>query len=300
MTDTLTHDLPLADTLDEDRLRQVFPDAPADLAVPRDVSSLFRARLKTAGGSSRGPLLVVWAGLLVGGLVAALAFAQPFGWLLVALAVVILVVLAIVAHGQASDDFFNRYAAARGLVHVEDSHVAADVPLLRQGDERKWPRVLSGTIAGQPASIAHYTYTDVSHDSEGKRTETDHDFTTIRLHLPDEVAARYAGVYLAPKTLGFGKLQDALAHDRKVELESAEFAKRYTLRVVDSQDDIALYELFSTTFIHALATELTVYWQQRGGDLVVWRKGHETEAADLDRMCLDACRVLQRYCEEWR
>ena len=37
-------------------------------------------------------------------------------------------------------------------------------------------------------------------------------------------------------------LQDKLQHDRAVQLESAEFHKRYALRVVDDQDDIALYE----------------------------------------------------------
>ena len=80
----------------------------------------------------------------------------------------------------------------------------------------------------------------------------------------------------------------------------AEFAKRYNLRAHDSQDDVALWELFSTTFVHRLATELQVYWEQRGADLVFWQKGHESEAADLDRFCLEAWHVLQRYLEEWQ
>ena len=293
-------DVPAADTLDDATLRRVFPDAPADLTVPKDVGSLFRARVRTMGGSNQGPLLVAWAGVLVGGLVVALAFAQAFGWLLVAIAVVVAIVLVWIAHGHAADDFFDRYAAARGLTHAEDGHVSAAIPLFSRGDMRAWPRVLDGTIAGQRAKLTHYTYTDVSHDSEGRRQETDYDFTTICMHLPEEVARRFAGVYLSPKKFGFGGIQDALAHDRKVELESAEFARRYTLRVVDEQDDIALYELFSTSFVHTLSTSLTAYWEQRGADLVVYHKGHQRDAADLDRMCLGAWHVLHRYLEEHR
>ncbi len=292
--------IPFADTLDDATLRRVFAGAPADLAVPRDVGSLYKARLKSMGGSRRGPLMVAWFGCLLGGLVVALALQQVFGWVLVGIAVVVAITLLLIAHGQAADEFFARYASARGLTHREGGRVSANVPLFGRGDKREWSRVLEGTVAGQAATNSHYTYTDVTHDSEGNRSETDYDFTTVGFRLPDDVAQRFAGVYLSPKKFGFGKIQDALAHDRKVELESAEFADRYTLRVVDSQDDIALYELFSTTFVHTLATELKVFWEQRGSDLVIWRKGHESEAADLDRMCLEAWHVLHRYLEEYR
>ncbi len=301
MTETLaTPAIPLADTLDEGRLRAVFPDAPADLSVPRDVGSMFSARMRSLGGARRAFWIVVASVVFIGGIVLALGGSVVLGAIVAAAPAVTTAIVAMVQHGRASDDFFDRYAAARGLVHVEDSHVDANVPLFSRGDKRKWGRVLDGTIAGQRAALAHYTYTDVSTDSEGNRSETDYDFTCVRFRLPDQVAARFAGVYCSPKKLGFGAIQDTLAHDRKVELESAEFAKKYTLRVVDSQDDVALYELFSTTFVHRLATELTAYWEQRGGDLVVWRTGHETEAADLDRMCLEAWHVLHRYQEEWR
>jgi hypothetical protein len=114
------------------------------------------------------------------------------------------------------------------------------------------------------------------------------------------VEDRDAGFYCSPKGITLGKLQDKHAHDRGITLESLEFHKRYTLRCVDSQDDIALYELFSTTFVQRLATELHCFWEQRGSDLVFWKKGHEKEAADLDRFCLESWHVLQRYLEEWR
>ncbi len=304
--DTTSHtvpvqaDVPTAVTLDDATLRRVFADAPADLVVPKDVGSLFTARIRTMGGSGRSPLLAVWIGALFGGVLVGLVFQQPLGWLLASIAIVVAIVAGLWVHGKAADDFFDRYAAARGLTHIENAYVSASVPLFNRGDERSWPRVLEGAIAGQHAKVAQYTYTDISYDDEGRRQKTNFHFTTVCLRLPDAVAARFAGVYLSPKKFGFGAIQDKLAHDRKVELESADFARRYTLRVVDSQDDIALYELFSTSFVHTLSTSLTAFWEQRGHDLVVWHKGHESEAADLDRMCLEAWHVLHRYLEEHR
>lgn len=299
-TEVLAPAIPLAETLDEPTLRRVFANAPADLAVPRDVRSLFRARMRAVGGSRRSTYLTAWIGALVAGPLLGIAFGSVLGWIVTGGALLIAGIVLYRAHSSASDDFFGRYATARGLVPSPNPYVGAKVPLFRQGDKREWSRVLQGTIAGQPGSLAHYTYTTVTRDSEGNESETDHDYTVVHFPLPEHVAQRFVGVSLSPKSLSFGALQDKLAHDRKVELESAEFHKRYSLRVVDSQDDIALYELFSTTFVQTLSTTLQIYWEQRSGDLVVWRKGHETEAADLDRMCLEAWHVLHRYLEEYR
>lgn len=292
--------VPPAETLDEATIRRLFPAAPANVAVPKDVGSMFGARMRSLGGDHNMALRIGWIAAFVVALVVAMA-GSPIGGLVVAGVVAVASIgVALWQHGSAADDFFDRYAAARGLTHVEKGHVNAGVPLCGKGDKRKWPRVLSGTIIDQPAHLAHYTYTEISTDSEGNRTETDYDFTTLCLRLPDQVAARFVGVYLAPRSLSFGALQDKLAHDRAVQLESAEFHKRYSLRVVDSQDDIALFELFSTPFVHHLATGPKVYWEQRGNDLLFWHKGHEDEAADLDSMCHGAAFVYQRYLEEWR
>ncbi len=293
-------DAPIAETLDEQTLRLTFPDAPADLRVPRDVSGMFGARMRRLWANHSVTFVVVVVGFALASFGSLMAGNVVLPLVLVGLLLAGAVGTAWVQHSRAADDFFDRYAAARGLNHVEDGHVTAGVPLCGKGDKRRYPRVLSGRIAGQPAALAHYTYTEVSYDSDGDRQETDYDFTILRFTLPPQVAARFVGVYLSPKSFSFGGLQDRLQHDRAVQLESSEFAKRYSLRVVDSQDDIALYELFSTTFIHRLATELHVYWEQRGSDLVFWHKGHEGEAADLDRFCLEAWHVLHRYLEEWR
>lgn len=299
-TETDTESVPLATTLDEPTLRRVFANAPAEIGVPRDTRALFRLRMRRFRSAQRGKLLVV--GLLAAiGVITSIAVQQPAGVIAIVIALLIaLVIVLVVQHGRASNDFFRQYAAARGLDLVDDEPgVPPLVPMYTRGDKRKYQRYLAGTIAGQPAVLGHYTYTEVSTDSKGNRTETDYDFTVVQYPLPPSVAARFAGIYLSPRKLSFGALQDKLASDHKVELESAAFRKRFTLRVSDAQDEVALYELFSTTFIDQLATDLDVNWEQVGPNLVVYRKGHENEAADLDLLCLRSWHVLQRYLEEY-
>jgi hypothetical protein len=292
--------LPMAQTLDEATLRRVFPDAPADIEVPRDVKSIFRRRMRSFGGERHQAYVASFWGLLVAGVVLLVMGQVAAGIAVPVVAIVTAIVITVMQYSKASDDFFGIYATARGLQHQEDGHISAGVPLFSQGDKREWPRVLTGTIAGQPAKLGHYTYTEIRTDSDGNREESDFPFTVLVFTLPPQVAARFKGIYCSPKGISFGKLQDKLAHDRGVTLESLDFHKRYQLRCVDDQDDIALYELFSTTFVQQMATELKVYWEQRGDDLVFWHKYHEKEAADLDRFCLESWHVLQRYLEEWR
>jgi hypothetical protein len=216
-----------------------------------------------------------------------------------AAALVAAIVVTAVQHHRAHTSYWRMYAHARGLT-LDDSRpwVSAGVPLLRKGDERRMDRVLTGRIGSGNAALAQYTYTEVWHDDNG-RHEEDHDFTLVVFRLSAEVAARYKGVYLREQGLSFGGLQDKLQHDRKVELESSEFEKEYELRVVDGQDDIALYELFSTTFIDQLTTR-HIEWEQVGPDLVVYQQGHTSTSDDVDDLCGKAAWVYQRYSEEHR
>lgn len=289
-----------APTLDDATLRQLFADAPAAMRVPRDVRSMFVQRMRAIVRRHRTIATVLGMALVVVAASVAVAGFPVIGAAVLGSALLVAAGIAMYQYGQASDDFFGLYATARGLRHHEGGRMSADVPLFGRGDKRRWPRLLQGTIAARPATLAHYTWTDVTRDRDGRRREHDHHYTVLHFELPDAVAERFAGVYCAPRSLSLGAVQDRLAHDRSVELESAEFGRRYSLRVVDTQDDVSLYELFSTPFVHRLATELEVHWEQRGRDLVVWKAGHETEAADLDRMCLEAWHVLHRYLEEHR
>ncbi|MCW2974548.1 MAG: hypothetical protein JWN72_2821 [Thermoleophilia bacterium] len=287
-----------ASPLDDATLRQVFAHAEADVTMPDSTKALRKLRMQRLWQARRGLFLTL---IVITAVIALLSAATGYPYVagvVLFLAVVTWLIIWGVQASRATRDYLTRYATTRGLTYVEDGDVNASVPLYGRGDKREFERRFTGTIAGQPSALSHYTYTEVSTDSEGRRTETDYDYTTLEFPLPPAVAARFAGVYLSPNKWSFGKLQDKLSHDRKVELESADFAKRYTLRVRDDQDDVALYELFSTTFIDRLTRELEIHWEQVGPSLVLYRRKHELDANDLDRFCLEGWHVLQRYLEE--
>lgn len=285
--------------LDEAALRGVFPDAPASMALPENVRSLHRARLRTF--RQRHPVLVfIWAAII-----AATVFALMIGRsdLSIGLAIFALLCLTFVYFYQrssAQEDFLRMYAASRGLEMSSLAVMAPVVPLLCQGDTRRWPIHMAGQIAGQPGELAHFTWVDVSYDSEGNRSETNHEFTIVQLQLPDAVAARYPGVAVSPAGLLKSGNVGSLRNDRKVEFESARFHDRYRVHVDKQQDDVALYELFSTTFLEQLSEDVIVYWQQQGTYLVCWMSKHRFGAEELDGLCHGAARVLQRYLEEYR
>lgn len=284
----------------------LFPNAANDVASPEsagDVAKVERAAFRKRHATK------IWVFL---GIVALVAIASLFAHPIAAL--VVLVVLGgvpalityFVVTGRAHSKYWEAYAAARGLEVTEDGHLNGVVPLMSRGDKREYPVLLTGPVGDTRATFGLYTYTEITHttDSEGRsqRQETDYDFSIVSLPLPDAVANRFAGVYVRPKTmkLGFGGLQDKFSHDQEVKLESIDFHKKHELRMWDSQDKIALFELFSTTFIDALNTDLQVFWEQIGQQLLVYRKKHIKVAAELDDLVSDALQVYQRYCQEYQ
>lgn len=210
------------------------------------------------------------------------------------------VVVLVQQWSRASDSYWEAYASARGLRVSETEHLAANVPLLRKGDKREVERTVRGPIGTGEGAIALYTYTEVTTDSEGRRQETDYDYTIVAYELPPAVAARFRGVYLRRSGLTLGALQDRFGHDRAVELESVEFNRCFDLRAVDEQDDIALYELFSPTFIDFVCRVKELGWEQVGASLVVFQKGHCQDTSELDALCGKAACVFRRYSEEHR
>ena len=283
----------------------LFPDAPAGVVAPESARALFRVRMRRWRENHR-VWLYIWVFAVVIGPLVALTFSSPIA-AAVALGVMLAIagILMAVQWSRAAGEFWVAYAQARGL-QIDDGTpwLSCNVPLLSLGDEREFDRVLTGRVGDASAAIGQYTYTDVTYstDSDGHRTrqEEDHHFTVVAFRLPDQVASRFRGVYCRNNTLGFGGLQDKLSHDRGIKLESNDFHKRYDLRVVDEQDDIALYELFSPTFIEQLTLEYHALWEQVGSDLLVYWDDHRTSSAELDDLCAAAWRVYRRYCEEYQ
>jgi hypothetical protein len=142
--------IPLAETLDGATLRRVFAQAPADMAVARDVGSMFRARMHRL--LARPIVVIAFVAAVIVGASLGIAIGTP-GW--IALGVVVLVGIGVVAYeySEASEDFLTSYAGARGLAYAEDGFISAGVPLFDKGDKRKWPIVMSGTIAERPATL---------------------------------------------------------------------------------------------------------------------------------------------------
>lgn len=295
----------------------LFPNAQADVEAPARKSDVVAAE-RQAFISKHKTILIVWLAVAISptivGLVMGItgdptnAIMLIIGGLMSAvllIAVPALVMYLVIAH-RARRAYWRLYAEARGLQLAENSGVAASVPLLSRGDERKYPFLVSGAIGPTHSTFGLYTYTEISEstDSDGNSTEQrkDYNFTLAVFELPAAVAQRYSGVYVRPRSakLGFGGLQDKLGHDREVRLESSEFQKKRELRVWDEQDDVAVYELFSTTFIDGLNTDLDVYWEQVGPQLVVFRRKHIEVAVELDDLIADGLRVYQRYCEEYQ
>lgn len=293
----------------------LFSDAPSGPEPPASAKAVYKARMH-AWKADHKVMYQVWLVLFIGGTIAAATGAYLAGGPITALkgaGVVFVpcllagVFVTMKVGGSADDEYWTAYATARGLRQGVGGSIGCDVPLLGLGDERETHFVLHGRIAGVESQLAQYTYTDITHstDSHGNRTTNreDHDFTLLAMPLPDAVAARFRGVYCRRKSLSLGGIQDKLAHDRAIKLESVDFCKRYSLRVVDDQDDIALYELFSTTFLDELASasvddEAVVQWEQVGPNLVMFVEEHVDVTVALDALCGAGARVRARYLQE--
>jgi hypothetical protein len=281
-------------------LRQLFPDGTGEPG-PESIAALRSQHVREAL-HGRGALVLTYVLLQLGLPLALLAASGSFVPALIAGAILLLVPIVFYAiqASQAEAQFWREYAAARGFQHRAKSQLHAECPLYSRGDEQRFEHLLAGRIGPLRGTLAHFISTEITRDSKGRKSRSDTPFTVVHLELPAAVARRFRGVYLRERSFSLGKLQDLLAHDRAVNLASAEFDQRYSLRVVDEQDDIALLELFSTTFIDELIREFYATWEQRDGDLVIYCRGRRTSARELDEFCAAAARVAERYLEEHR
>jgi len=172
-----------------DPLLSVFPECPDPAAAIASEGQLRAARWKRF--RAEYPWLQ-WLGLsrpVVGGFLMATSIVA--GAVVIGIDIVVGIIIYAWQASQAESEFFQAFAQARGLTCDENpGWPGGEVPLLNHGDKRKYERVLSGRIGGGHGSIAEYTYTDVSTDSDGNRSETDFPFTLVHMLLPPPVAER--------------------------------------------------------------------------------------------------------------
>jgi hypothetical protein len=238
-----------------------------------------------------GVAAAVFLGAAIGAAAAAGVFLVSF-----------LIVFAI-ADSKAEDDFFETYAAQRGLALSGRGPLPPATPLLRKGDDRYAERALAGPLAdGVDGILALYTYEDETTDSEGNR-QTNYYRYTIGLvevpecapHLPELFCRRKFGLR------SLEKLEDAFRRSKqRVKLESEALDERYEIFAGPDQDQVWLHRFFSPTFVVWLAEEAPkkLAFELVGGTLCCYVSGHKEKAGELDTVRTASAAVARRLREE--
>jgi hypothetical protein len=255
----------------------------------------------------RTPLtLILIAALTAIVFVACLVFVGALvgaGGALVALLLGVVAVF-VIADNRAANDFFEVYAANRGLTLVHGrGRLPQATPLLRKGDDRYTERTLSGPIAdGFEGTLALYTYEEETRDSDGDRQTNYYRYTLGLVDVPD-CASSVPELYCQRK---FGlraleKFEDAFRGDKeRVTLESEKLLEKYEIFATKEQDANWLHQLFSPTFIVWLTDSAPdkFAFELVDGTLCCYVSGHKENAAALDSIAAATGAVAKRLREE--
>jgi hypothetical protein len=278
--------------------------APTDpVAIPDDADDTRGAhfrRLISHPATLIGGAVLVAIALIVG------ASQGSIGIGGIAAGVAVLVVLLIVwlmANSAAREDFFNAYAAGRGLTRIDgNSNLPPITPLLRKGDKRYAEQRFNGVLpGGMDGSICLYTYEETSRDSDGNRQTTYIHYTLAMTQLPD--TARFLSELYCQRRVGFrfmDSAEDVFRKRQRVEQESEAVDKRYEIFIGERDDMNKARQVLSPSFLvwldahspEAYAFELCA------GSLVCNVKGHKKSAAELDSLCAASAAVARRLSEE--
>ena len=210
----------------------------------------------------------------------------------------------LVAYGaatrRAKSDFFAELAPTLGLEYTVGGHYVPITPLLAAGDRQRFEHTMEGPLFGQLGGpdclLGHFTY-DTRHDPhEDVTLWKPHPFTVCAIDNGAPMI-RFRGLYLRPRLSGLGLDNDWLARAPRpepVELESTRFNELYDLRAANDQDELALRELFSPSFVLWLSEHpLQPGFECKAGTLVVFIRGHEQSAGKIT-MLHEAAREITR------
>src|SRR6476659_2802491 len=204
----------------------------------------------------RTPLtLVLIAALTAIAFVAGLLFLSLVIGAGAAIAVLLLGIAVVfaIADKRAADDFFEVYAANRGLTLVHGrGRLPQATPLLRKGDDRYTERTLSGQIAeGLDGTLALFTYEEETRDSDGDTQTNYYRYTLGLVEVPDCVA--FVPELYCQRKFGLRaleKFEDAFRTKKeRVKLESEALDEKYEIFSGKEQDAVWLRRLFAPTFI---------------------------------------------------
>ena len=214
------------------------------------------------------------------------------------------VIVFVIADNRAANDFFEVYAANRGLTLVHGrGRLPQTTPLLRKGDDRYTERTLSGPIAeGFDGTLALFTYEEETRDSDGDTQTNYYRYTLGLVEVPDCVA--FVPELYCQRKFGLRaleKFEDAFRGDKeRVTLESEKLLDKYEIFATKQQDANRLRQLFSPTFIVWLADSAPdkFAFELVDGTLCCYVSGHKENAAALDAIAAATGAVAQRLRDE--
>ena len=255
----------------------------------------------------RTPLtLILVAALTAAAFVAGLIFvgaAIGAGGALVALLLGVVIVF-VIADKRAADDFFEVYAANRGLTLIHGrGRLPGATPLLRKGDDRYTERTLTGPIAASlDGTLALFIYEEETRDSDGDTQTNYYRYTLGLVEVPECIP--FVPELFCQRKFGLRaleKFEDAFRGDKqRVTLESEKLLEKYEIFSSKEQDANHLRQLFSPSFIVWLTDSAPdkFAFELVGGTLCCYVSGHKENAAALDAIAAATGAVATRLREE--
>jgi hypothetical protein len=252
---------------------------------------LFRAYL--------GGRLAVWAIAL--GTFAAVIYGAWKGSWAIALAGPAAVVLGVTAIAWLAADraaahrFYSRFAESVGLSYASRAEVLTLTPLLGAGSRQHTEHWMFGRLpGGLEGGVGHFVWERTDRDSDGDQVVRERNRFTICVADLEASMSLFRGVFLRPRRGLIASYSDWLgsAPTRVVEVESAEFGRRYELRRATDQDEILLRRLLSPSLVSWLANHpLTPGFELKAGALCVFVPRPLEDAGNITFL-IDATRYL--------
>jgi hypothetical protein len=248
--------------------------------------------------------LVVGLLVIAGGIGLAVAV-NPLAGAIAAAVLLLILLTAIfaIATRIALRDFFGAYANARGLTWSGDRQSLPEVtPLLRKGDDQYSEQTLTGKLpGGLEGTLSLYTYEEKTTDSKGNRHTTYYRFTLALSELTG--SSKLIGKLYCNRKSGFRFLEqaeDIFRSNKRIHLESEDFADDYELFAGPEEDENRVRQLFEPSFIVWLTSKAPdkFGFELEDGQLCVNVDHQSKKAKDLDAFCAAAAAVATRFREE--
>lgn len=208
------------------------------------------------------------------------------------------------ANKRAAEEFYPELAAQLGLQYHPHGDYAPITPLLAAGDRRRYEHTMDGPLHGKLGGphclLGHFTAEtqrqvndDISHWRKDR-------FTVCAIDNGAPMV-RFRGLYLQPRLSGLGLDHNWLSRapkPEKVQLESEQFNQLYQVHRASDQDELALRELFSPSFVVWLTEHpLRPGFECKAGTLVVYIRGHEESGGKIT-MLLESARIIARRLQQ--